>query len=76
MPEGAIYVGRPSLFGNPFMVAGLYAVWLSGGYGRVDPERRERIIQGLDDLRGHDLVCWCPLDKDCHADTLLKLANR
>jgi hypothetical protein len=28
------------------------------------------------DLRGHDLVCWCPLDQPCHADVLLDLANR
>lgn len=34
------------------------------------------------ELRGHDLMCWCPLfDKDgnrvpCHADVLLELANQ
>lgn len=27
-------------------------------------------------LRGHDLMCWCPLDQPCHADVLLELANR
>ena len=26
-------------------------------------------------LRGHDLVCWCPLDQPCHADVLLELAD-
>jgi hypothetical protein len=26
-------------------------------------------------LRGKNLMCWCPLDKPCHADILLKLAN-
>lgn len=30
----------------------------------------------LDALRGHDLACWCALDKPCHADALLELANR
>ena len=36
----------------------------------------------LDDLRGKNLACWCPLtDKDgnhvpCHADVLLELANK
>jgi len=29
----------------------------------------------LDDLRGRDLACWCPLDQPCHADVLLELAN-
>ena len=27
------------------------------------------------ELRGHDLACWCPLDQPCHADVLLELAN-
>jgi Domain of unknown function (DUF4326) len=26
-------------------------------------------------LGGYDLACWCPLDKPCHADVLLDLAN-
>ena len=28
-----------------------------------------------DELAGRDLVCWCPLDRPCHADVLLELAN-
>ena len=31
-----------------------------------------KIIQ---ELRGRDLCCWCPLDQPCHADVLLELAN-
>lgn len=27
------------------------------------------------ELRGKDLMCWCPLDQPCHADVLLELAN-
>ena len=27
------------------------------------------------ELRGEDLACWCPLDRPCHADVLLELAN-
>ena len=26
-------------------------------------------------LRGKNLACWCSLDKPCHADILLRLAN-
>ncbi len=33
----------------------------------VDDVRRE--------LRGRDLACWCRLDKPCHADALLRIAN-
>lgn len=27
-------------------------------------------------LTNKNLACWCPLDKPCHADVLLELANR
>lgn len=27
------------------------------------------------ELRGKDLMCFCPLDQPCHADVLLELAN-
>jgi hypothetical protein len=30
----------------------------------------------IEELRGKDLACWCPLDKPCHADVLLEIANR
>lgn len=30
----------------------------------------------IGDLRGKNLACWCALDRPCHADVLLKLANR
>jgi hypothetical protein len=30
----------------------------------------------ITELRGKDLACWCPLDKPCHADVLLRLANK
>lgn len=29
----------------------------------------------IDELRGHDLACYCPIGTPCHADTLLYLAN-
>jgi len=28
------------------------------------------------ELRGKNLACWCPLDRPCHADVLLEIANR
>lgn len=30
----------------------------------------------LFELRGKNLMCFCPLDQPCHADVLLELANR
>lgn len=30
----------------------------------------------LNELREKDLACWCKLDEPCHADVLLRLANK
>ena len=107
MPEGAVYVGRPSKWGNPYTVQMMQermdelakadlgpwetiravdlAVeafrsdltygpdsvwWWYGPHSQII-----RINLALDDLRGRDLACWCPLDQPCHADVLLELAN-
>lgn len=76
MPKGAIYVGRPTAFGNP------YRVGVNGSAARCVELYRESLkIQRAfrrwvrRDLRGKNLVCWCPLGQPCHADVLLELAN-
>lgn len=75
IPAGAIYVGRPSIWGNPYKM-----------YGKMDRNRvcdlfernvlsqrwyREKVKT---ELRGKDLVCYCT-PKRCHADALLRIAN-
>jgi hypothetical protein len=71
----AVYVGRPSPWGNPFVVPkdgdrttviAKYREWLLSQPKLVASVKRQ--------LRGCDLVCWCaPLP--CHADVLLEIAN-
>lgn len=58
-----------------------YRDWLSGNpwAAGASPEweqRRSDILDHLDELRGHDLACWCPPSAPCHADVLLEIANR
>lgn len=80
MPENTVYVGRPSKWGNPFVVGApcLFGVRLDR---RDAVEHFRRItIDGIDkdqlaELRGKDLACWCALDQPCHADVLLEWAN-
>lgn len=85
MPEGAVYVGRPTKFGNPYAVGEVNPI--------TDEERtREESVRlyrlsvtqwwpptFLDTVRnelaGKDLACWCRLDEACHADVLLDIAN-
>jgi len=78
MPKDAIYVGRPTRWGNPYkvgedlplkMAVALYAQRLQ----RMSPQERRKL---LEPLRGKHLVCWCRPESMCHADVLLKWANR
>lgn len=74
IPDGAVYIGRPSDWGNPFTVG-------------KDGTRDEVIAKyvewyhssGLDarihELRGKNLVCWCSPQR-CHGRFLLARANR
>ncbi len=83
MPQGAVYVGRPTRWGNPFTwkfgnpldCTNDFRRWLDGRHaGWTD--RREVVLRDIGELRGKDLACWCPLDQPCHADVLLELANK
>lgn len=106
MPENAVYVGRPSKWGNPFKVGGHYKRGAAAGIPRLSlrfiylealdghqdetyttiktPQEAVEWFRwyaektGLDcrELRGKDLACWCPLDRPCHADVLLEIANK
>lgn len=76
MPTGAVYVGRPTKWGNPYLyppehAAEMYRAWLASCNRRsvIDIDRVKQ------ELRGKDLACWCPLDQPCHADVLLEIAN-
>lgn len=61
------------------VVVASFRLWLAGSnrdwMGPESNERRRWMLDHLNDLRGHDLACWCPLDQPCHADVLLELAN-
>ena len=91
-PEGAVVVSRPSMWGNPYTVQGAteagykdghamavwaFEEWLRGNHDfSKDRHRRDWVMTNIHDLEGKDLACWCPLDKPCHADVLLRLANQ
>lgn len=74
MPENTKYVGRPTKWGNPWKVGGditpkiaveNYLAWV-----------KEQIKNGsliMEELRGKNLACFCPLDRPCHVDVLLQL---
>jgi hypothetical protein len=71
---GAVYVGRPSPFGNPFEIGrdgtrdeviAKHIEWLR--------ERPEMVERARRELAGQDLICWCAPAR-CHAEVLRDLA--
>ena len=70
-----VYIGRPSKWGNPFVVGKhgargecvtLYERWLL---------ENTELMAALDELRGLVLGCWCA-PRPCHGDVLVRLANK
>lgn len=78
MPEGAVYAGRPTKWGNPYKNGGhmfMHAVELYERWLKRDPRGKEIARAARRELRGRDLACWCALGQPCHADVLLEIAN-
>ena len=75
VPADAVYIGRPSKYGNPFVIGPdgsraaviqKYREWLT-----ANPKLTKSVIK---ELSGKDLVCFCS-PKKCHGDVLLEIAN-
>jgi hypothetical protein len=91
MPAGAVYVGRPTKWGNPFRVGTPDRDNCMVCLDRAEAVAKYRselttfantvnftgctLAEIRSELRGKDLACFCPLDQPCHSDVLLELAN-
>lgn len=73
LTKDAVYIGRPSKWGNPFVIGKdgtreeviqKYEAWI----------KTQPLMNALHELRGKDLVCWCAPEA-CHGDVLIRLAN-
>lgn len=80
-PANAVYIGRPSKWGNPFShLETDEAVLVESRQSAIDSHRLylrknpQLIVQAREELRGRDLVCWCA-PHACHGDLLLQVAN-
>lgn len=61
------------------LVVECFSSWIQGAseWDFADGEHKKLVMrEALEELRGKDLACWCPLDQPCHADVLLEIANR
>jgi hypothetical protein len=76
-PKDAVYIGRPSLYGNPFVIGKHgdrdQVIWRykKEVIGEMTPAQLDLLKANL---RGKDLVCWCK-PAACHGDVLLEIAN-
>lgn len=74
VPMGAVYIGRPSIWGNPFVIG------KDGTRDEVIAEfeayirNRPDLLGQLHKLTGKDVVCWCAPAR-CHGDVLVRMAN-
>ena len=74
-PPGAVYIGRGSPYGNPFVIGrdgdraaviAAYEAHLLSDVALLERVRTE--------LRGRDVVCFCA-PAPCHGDVLVRIAN-
>lgn len=72
---GAIFIGRPGPYGNPFII-GRHGTRIEviELYRKLLVRNKELSIRVVKELKGKDLSCFCaPLP--CHGDVLLSYAN-
>lgn len=74
-PKDAVYIGRPSKWGNPFVIGEhgtrFEVIQKYEEYLLNSPELMSCIVK---ELRGKDLVCFCA-PHPCHGHVLMKHAN-
>jgi hypothetical protein len=82
-PDGAIYVGRPTVWANPFGTDAKALITVASKAQAVRDYRAmiedEIRTMGylpyyLRELRGKRLMCWCGRGP-CHADVLIEIVN-
>ena len=73
--EGAVYVGRGSVWGNPFILGkdGSRAIVIAK-FHEYAKWRLSREPEWLAPLKGKDLSCYCA-PQACHADVLAQLSR-
>lgn len=73
--EDSVYIGRPSVWGNPYIMSDTddrmsviekFTIMLLNDKDLMDRAKEE--------LRGKNLVCFCK-PQYCHGDILLQVAN-
>jgi len=64
-----VFVSRGFEFCNPYKIGSIFI------NEKRECSRPQYINKIKEKLKGKNLVCWCSLNEECHADLLLKIAN-
>ncbi|MGW2292282.1 DUF4326 domain-containing protein [Streptomyces phaeochromogenes] len=81
IPEGAVYVGTNAPHLSKHRLANPYTLKACGSWQEAVRRYRRWLLTRDDllalvrELRGRDLACGCPLDRPCHVDVLVELAD-
>ena len=76
MPEGCVYVGRNSKWGNPFPLSNYTLEESLRRYREWLENKLKNNPSFLDELKGKDICCWCRIDRPCHGDIILEFLNK
>lgn len=81
--EFDVYIGRPSIYGNPFMIGkhgtraeviSMYGEWVEGSRLGPNGEKPPTKTKIKAELTGKRIACHCA-PKSCHGDYLAALVN-
>ncbi len=72
LTDDSIYIGRPSRFGNPFIIGkdGNRAEVLAKYENFIRNDKQ--LLEDIKVLKGKDLVCWC-VPQRCHGDVIAQI---
>lgn len=76
MPPNTVKVDRSTKWGNPYKIGTCLIPDARAAVDAFSANLPLGKIRGIEELRGKDLACWCPLDQPCHADILIIEANK
>ncbi len=71
LPPGAVYIGRPSRWGNPFLVEAWTRAGAIARYSEWIAERKHLVYE-LAARKPTALACWCAPEA-CHGDVLAEM---
>lgn len=78
-----IYIGRPSIWGNPYSSKpSKYAKEIVNNKREAIEKYKNYILNNpellekLNELRGKTIACWCKENEKCHGDVLIELINK